>query len=246
MAELTEGKHDVIVERVTLRGVDGVAVEAIHARPEGMPTLGIALHPDIMGIRPLFDDICRRLASNGFAVCCPEPFTRAPADVRAQGDLPVRMGEVGRMDDARQLGDLDAAADYLVVHDDVARIGVMGFCMGGMYALKAAAGDRFDRAVSFYGMIRIPEAMRGPGGREPLETAADVCPTLAICAGLDALAPMDDVAALRAAWADRPDCEVVVYPEADHAFVHDPARPVHRDVDAADAWARALEFLTRD
>ena len=64
MAELAEGPHsDVVVERVTLRGVDGVEVEAIHARPEGMPGRGIALHPDIMGIRPLFDDLCRRLAT---------------------------------------------------------------------------------------------------------------------------------------------------------------------------------------
>jgi len=246
MGELTEGKEDVVLERVTLRGIDGIAVEAIHARPEGMPKLGIALHPDIMGIRPLFDDICRRLATNGFAVCCPEPFTRAPADVRVGTDVPVRMQQFGQMDDDVQLGDLDAAADYLVVHDDVARVTVMGFCMGGMQVLKAAAGDRFDRAVSFYGMVRPPEPMRGPKMRAPLDAAATVCPTLAIFGGIDGLAPSDDVEALRAAWADRPDCEIVVYPEADHAFVHDPARPVHRPDDAADAWARALEFLTRD
>jgi len=246
MSELTEGPEDVVVERVMLRGTDGVAVEAIHARPEGMPRMGIALHPDIMGIRPLFDDICRRLASNGFAVCCPEPFTRAPADVRTGSDVPARMAQFGRMDDDLQLGDLDAAADYVVVHDDVSRVAVVGFCMGGMQALKAAAGDRFDRAVSFYGMVRPPEPMRGPKVRDPLATAADVCPTLAIFGGIDGLVPPEDVADLRAAWADRPDCEIVVYPEADHGFVHDPARPVHRPDDAADAWARAIAFLTRD
>ena len=86
MAELREGNQDVLVERITLRGVDGVEVEAIHARPEGMPRSGIVLHPDIMGIRPLFDDLCRRLATHGFAVCAPEPFARAPADVRAAED----------------------------------------------------------------------------------------------------------------------------------------------------------------
>ena len=75
MAELAEGPHATEVERITVRGIDGVVVEAIHARPEGVPVCGIALHPDIMGVRPLFDDLCRRLASNGFAVCCPEPFT---------------------------------------------------------------------------------------------------------------------------------------------------------------------------
>jgi carboxymethylenebutenolidase len=244
MAELTEGKNAVIVERVVLRGVDDVSVEAIHARPEGMPRLGVVLHPDIMGIRPLFDDICRRLATNGFAVCCPEPFARAPADVRAGADIPQRMRQVGLMDDHQQLGDLEAAADYLVIHDDVNRVAVMGFCMGGMQALKAAAGDRFDRAVSFYGMIRPPEPMRGPKTREPLDTAADVCPTLAILGGIDELVPPADVEALRAAWADRPDCQIVVYPDAEHGFVHAPERPAHRPADAADAWTRVLAFLS--
>ena len=77
-------------------------VEAIHARPEGMPIAGIALHPDIMGIRPLFDDLCRRLATHGFAVCAPEPFTRAPADVRGGRRRPRPDGRLrGSMDDER-------------------------------------------------------------------------------------------------------------------------------------------------
>jgi carboxymethylenebutenolidase len=244
MAELAEGQHDTLVERVTLRGVDGVVVEAIHARPEGVPIGGIALHPDIMGIRPLFDDLCRRLATNGFAVCCPEPFTRAPADVRAADDPAVRMAYVPQLEDVEQLGDLEAAADYVVVHDDVARVAVMGFCMGGMYALKAAATERFDRAVAFYGMIRVPEGWQGPALSEPLATAGAACPTLAIFGSADTFTPPDDIEALRAAWSDRPDCEIVVYDGAEHGFVHAPERPAHRADDAADAWRRVLAFLT--
>ena len=243
MAELREGPFEAIVERVTLRGADDVAVEAIHARPEGMPVAGIALHPDIMGIRPLFDDLCHRLATHGFAVCAPEPFTRAAPEVRDGADLPARMAAVGQMDDEIQLGDLDAAADYVIVHDDVQRVAVMGFCLGGMQALKAAADHRYDRAVAFYGMVVPPEPMRGPKMRRPLDTAASVVPTLAVFGGIDALIPPADVEALRAAWADRPDCRIVVYSEADHGFLHDPARPTHRPDDAADAWARVLGFL---
>jgi carboxymethylenebutenolidase len=244
MAELAVGPHATEVERVTLRGVDGVAVEAIHARPEGVPVSGIALHPDIMGIRPLFDDLCRRLASNGFAVCCPEQFTRAPADVRASDDPAVRMAYVAQLDDEKQLGDLEAAADYVVVHDDVAQVAVMGFCMGGMYALKAAATERFDRAVAFYGMIRVPDDWRGGALAEPLERAVDACPTLAIFGSADSFTPLEDIEALRAAWAGRSDCEIVVYEEAEHGFVHAPERPAHRADDAADAWRRVLRFLT--
>jgi carboxymethylenebutenolidase len=37
---------------------------------------------------------------------------------------------------------------------------------------------------------------------------------------------------------------VVLYPEGEHGFVHDPERPIHRAADAADAWRRVLAFLT--
>lgn len=241
MTALVRGPYEADAGRVVLRGVDGQAVDAIHARPLGMPTRGIALHPDIMGLRPLFDDLCYRLATHGFAVCAPEPFARL--DGREELDAPARMGHVAELDDAVQMGDLERAADYLVVEDDVADVAVMGFCMGGMYALKSAATGRFDRAVDFYGMIRVPEGWQGPRLAEPLDTARDACATLAVFGTADPFTPAADIEALRAAWAGRTDCEIVVYDGAEHGFVHDPERPAHRGDDAADAWSRVLAFL---
>jgi carboxymethylenebutenolidase len=234
VAELAAGTLDVDVEHITIKGPDGTEVDAIHARPDGMPALGVVLHPDLMGLRPMFDDLCRRLATHGFAVCAPEPFARAPVDVRADTDPATRMAHVKHLDDDLQVGDLEAAADYLVVHDDVREVAVLGFCMGGMQALKAAASGRFDKAVSFYGMIRVPDDWVGPGIRQPLDDIADACPTLVIIGGADSFTPPADVEALRAAWAGRTDCEIVVYPEAEHGFVHAPERPAHRADDAAD------------
>ncbi len=244
MTALREGSVvDVEVERIIVRGTDGEAVPAIHARPEGMPRLGVVVHPDIGGLRPLFDDLARRLATHGLAVVCPEPFARAIASGVDLSDLDRRMAHVAELDDDTQIGDLEAAADYLVVHDDVSDVAVLGFCMGGMYALKAAASGRFDRAVAFYGMIRVPEGWRGPGLAEPLATAEQVCPTLAIFGGSDPFTPDADITALRDAWSRRDDCEAVVYAEGEHGFVHDPDRPSHRTEDAADAWRRVLTFL---
>jgi carboxymethylenebutenolidase len=244
MAELAPGTLEVDVEHIVLKGPDGASVDAIHARPDGMPISGIVLHPDIMGVRPLFDDLCRRLATHGFAVCCPEPFARAPVEVRGATDDPsARMAYARELDDELQIGDLEAAADYLVVHDDVSEVAVLGFCMGGMQALKAAASGRFDRAVAFYGMVVPPEGWVGPKTKVPLDTAGEVCPTLAIFGGRDDFTPSADIEALSAAWASRPDCEIVLYPEAEHGFVHAPERPAHRPDDAADAWTRVLAFL---
>ena len=244
MAALREGRFDEVeVDTIDLRGTDGEPVPAIHARPEGMPKRGLVLHPDIMGLRPLFEDLCRRLATHGIAVCAPEPFARFDVtDLDPMG----RMQLVASMEDELQIGDLERAADHLVVHDDVSDVAILGFCMGGMYALKAAATGRFDRAVAYYGMIRVPEGWRGEALAEPLATASSVCPTLAIFGDADPYTPAADIDALRAAWADRDDCEIVVYPEAEHGFVHDADRPAHRADDAADAWTRTLAFLGVD
>src|SRR5690606_33362423 len=121
---------------------------------------------------------------------------------------------------------------------------MIGFCMGGYLTLKLPAMvDGFERAVAFYGMVRTPDTWRGAGLPEPLGWAATTVPTLAVFGGADHWTPPDDIDALRAAWADRGDCEIVVYPDADHGFVHVPSRPAHRPDDAADAWRRCLAWL---
>ena len=147
------------------------------------------------------------------------------------------------LDDDTQLADLDAAANLLVVEDDVTRVGVLGFCMGGYYTFKAAATGRFDAAVAFYGMLRTPEGWRGPGHTDPIDLAPQMCPTLAIFGSNDPYTPPEDIAALREAWKDRADCEIVVIEGAEHGFVHDPDRPIHRADDAAALWQRAISWL---
>lgn len=215
--------------RITLPS--GTAAEL--ARPAtGEATAGLVVLPDIMGLRPLFDDLVHRLADdNGWVVCAPEPFA-------GHEDLPLdqRLGFVGRLTDERVLGDAVAAADATGFDD----VGVIGFCMGGMYTLKAAGTGRFRRAAAFYGMIRVPDQWQGPGHGEPLDAVQSpaACPTMAIIGTEDHWTPAADVDALEEAGA-----EVVRYPGADHGFVHDPSRPAHRPEDAADAWRRVTAFL---
>ena len=45
------------------------------AVPDTEPTRGLVLAPDIGGLRPLFEEMCARLAAeHAWAVCAPEPF----------------------------------------------------------------------------------------------------------------------------------------------------------------------------
>jgi carboxymethylenebutenolidase len=197
------------------------------------PAMGLVICPDIGGLRPLFDDLVGRLASeNGWTVIAVEPFPG-----RESMALQERLESgVASIADDRILGDLVAAAD----ETGCARVGMIGFCMGGMYALKAAGTGRFARVVAFYGMIRVPDAFRGPDHGEPLDAIRpNPSSVMAIIGGVDPWTPAEDVDALRAVGA-----EVVVYPDADHGFVHDATRPSHRADDAANAWQRAIAFLS--
>jgi carboxymethylenebutenolidase len=238
---LEEGPQKATVDHITL-DVEGTPVAAYHARPDGEALGGVVLVPDLLGLRPLFEDICRRLATHGLAVCAPETFARL---IPPGGSLAMeeRRARAGELHDDVVMEDLAEAADHLAAADNVGTVAVMGFCMGGAFTLKAAATGRFERAVSFYGLVRTPSEWAGSNLRDALDVAAGACPTLAIFGEVDPFVPPADVDALRHAWIGRGEHKVVVYPGADHAFAHDPDRPVHRPDEAADAWRRCLAFL---
>ncbi len=206
------------------------------ARPsDGSAAFGLVVIPDIGGLRPLFDDHVSRLsAEHGWPVAAVDPF---PGRSFPEGDMEARFRVMPEMDDGRLLEDLVAAAGLLGTE----RVGCIGFCMGGMYALKAAGSGAFHRVCAFYGQVTVPEAWRGPGQGEPLECLRRkpaATQVMAVIGGEDSYTPPADVAALRTAGVD-----VAFYPDAEHGFVHDPNRPAHRPADAADAWSRVISFL---
>ncbi|MGI9028685.1 MAG: dienelactone hydrolase family protein [Ilumatobacteraceae bacterium] len=206
---------------------------AIVNLPDGDVSMGLVIAPDIGGLRPLFQDLVDRLADDwSMAVCAVEPF---PGQDLPR-EIPPRMAAVGRLDDDAHLRDLLEGAE--ATGQD--RVGLIGFCMGGMYTLKAARADRFARLVAFYGMIKVPEDSRAPGQGEPLAHLAAGHPerVLAIIGEQDTYTPPADVEELEAAGVT-----VVRYPEAEHGFAHDADRPAHRAADADDAFTRAREWL---
>lgn len=194
---------------------------------------GLVVFPDIGGLRPLFDDHVARLAADtGWTVIAIEPFPGQELPT-----LEDRFAVMKDLSDERMLGDAVAAAD----ETGCDTVGVTGFCMGGMYTLKAAGTGRFHRAVAFYGMVHVPDDWRSDTTGDPLAmaTGPDACPVLALVGTADSYTPPDEVDELEAA----PNVTVVRYPDREHGFVHDPSRPAHDPDDAADAWRRALEFL---
>jgi dienelactone hydrolase len=210
--------------------------EASLAVPDGEVEMGLVVASDLWGLRPLFDEMVDRLAREwSMAVCAVEPFPGLDLPMEAE----PRMTAVAARHDDDHLRDLIEGAGATGAE----RVGLIGFCMGGMYVLKAARADRFSKLVSFYGMIRVPADWRSEGQGEPLDYLASARHpnrVLALIGEQDSYTPPEDVEALAATGVT-----VVLYPDAEHGFAHDPARPAHRPDDAADAFARAREWLTR-
>jgi carboxymethylenebutenolidase len=218
---------------MTITLPSGTPAEVVHPADGRASQQGLVIIPDIGGLRPLFVEHAQRIADErGWTVSV---FELWPG--REDLSLGQRLEQAGSLTDERVLGDARAAADACGVDP----AGITGFCMGGMFALKAAGTGRFHRAVSFYGMIRVPEAWQSPAQGEPLDALAspESCPALAVIGTADVWTPPADVAALEQAGVS-----VVRYEGADHGFAHDPDRPAHRPDDAADAWQRALDFLS--
>ena len=197
------------------------------------PKMGLVIAPDIFGLRPLFAELVSQLANEWqMAVIAVEPFPGK----ELSADVNERFAEMAKLDDNAHLRDLTEAADALLVD----RVGLIGFCMGGMYCFKAARSDRFAKISSFYGMIHVPEGWQSTTQGDPMEYLYAGFPerVLAIIGAQDPYTPPDQVTELFESGVT-----VCEYPHAVHGFAHDATRPAHRAEDAADAFARTQEWL---
>jgi len=134
------------------------------------------------------------------------------------------------------LGDLGAAMDHLRSMPEVgaAKIGSMGFCMGGGLSLQLAL-HRPDLAgaVMFYGS---PET-------DPTVLKNAACPVLGLFGGADQGIPREKVDAMEKGLKEAgKGAEVKTYPNAGHAFFNE-TRPSYSPEAAADAWKRVLSFF---
>ncbi len=203
--------------------------------------------PEAFGMHEHIKDITRRFAREGFLSITFEPYAREGGVLNLPDMESVRK-VIDSVRDGQVMGDLDALVAYAKQHPAVRaeRIGVTGFCRGGMYALLFAAYNRDVKAtVAWYGQVR-PAKTPGIRTAGPLDIVAEISsPVLGLYGEADLGIPAADVKEMEAALkAAGKTAEFVLYPGAPHAFFAD-YRPSYRPEAAKDAWGRCVAWFNK-
>lgn len=224
-------------------------VPIYEARPQTSGKYPVVLViPEIFGMHEHIRDVTRRFATKGFLGITFEPYAREGGVLHLPDIAAVRK-VADSVPDERVMADLDAIAAYAKKHPaaQVNRIGVTGFCRGGMYTLLFAAhSPEVKAAVAWYGQIR-PAVTPGVRTVGPLDVAARIkAPVLGLYGAEDLGIPVADVKAMEAALKTAgKTAEFVIYPGAPHAFFAD-YRPSYRAEAAGDAWNRCIAWFMKD
>ena len=230
---------------VTLETADG-PMEAFEVTPAGVtdaPAVIVAM--EAFGVNTHIREVCRRFAREGYVALAPDMYHRTGKMLTYAYDDPRRREPFAALTNAGIEADVNAALAHLARSPavDGARVGIVGFCVGGFMAFLAACRTEVATAVCFYGggIVNRREGLK----LEPLLAEADRIrvPILCLFGEKDASIPPAEVDAIRARLAMQPrEHAVHVYQGAEHGFFCDERASFKRDA-ADDAWRRTREWL---
>lgn len=227
-------------------GVGGFQVPIYEAHPAAPGKYPVVIViPEIWGMHEYIKDVVRRFAKRGFLAITFEPYARTGGVLQIE-DREALMKVVNAVPDAQVMADLTAIVAYVkkLPAARADRIGVTGFCRGGLYTLLfAAQSPDVKAAVPWYGQIK-PATTAGIRTVGPLDLAAKIkAPVLGLYGGADQGIPVSDVKEMESALkAAGKTAEFVIYSDAPHAF-HADYRPSYRENSAIDGWARCLTWF---
>ncbi|HJW04052.1 MAG TPA: dienelactone hydrolase family protein [Azospira sp.] len=221
------------------------SIPAYCAKPDkggNLPTILVV--SEIFGVHEYIQDICRRLAKLGYLTIAPELFLRQGDPAKVESIPQLMETIIAKVPDAQVLGDLDGCAAWAAKNGgDPKRLAITGFCWGGRITwLYCAHNPAVKAGVAWYG--RLVGNVSDLTPKHPLDVVPSLkAPVLGLYGGQDPGIPLDTVDKMRAALkAAGKASEIVVYPDAPHAF-HADYRPSYRPEAAADGWQRLQAWL---
>ena len=220
---------------VSLKAADGFSIPAYVAQPAGKPRGAIVVLQEIFGVNSHIRSVADRFAGEGYLAVAPATFERVKsgvdlgytdADIKAGSEL---KSAVTALPGAGVMQDIQAAIDH-GAQASGGKVGIVGFCYGGLLTWRAACLLKgLSAAVPYYGggVTSEEEIARQPQ-----------CPVMAHFGDQDAHIPMEGVEAFTKA---HPEVEVHVYP-ANHGFNCD-QRGSYDEAAATLARERTLAFF---
>lgn len=143
---------------LTVPALDGEgAIPAYCVRPKGMPRAAIIVIPEIFGVNAAIVSKCEDWAAEGYLALAPDLFWRfAPGvelDPDVEGEFKQAIDNMIQFSADDGVKDIEALARYIRRHENVAKVGVVGFCLGGRLAYMAATRTDVDASVGYYGVM---------------------------------------------------------------------------------------------
>ena len=235
-----------MAENIQISLPSGRVIDAVTAAPATAPSVhpGVVVIHEVFGDQPEMREVCEEFARRGYVAVMPSLYsTGGPRFICvARTMMEVSSGKPGRSLEA-----IAAAHEWLVSREDIdsERIGIIGFCMGGTFALAYVGGEHRGVSVA---AVNYGEA---PRQADALRSA---CPIVASYGRRD-LVTRGQAARLQAHLEQLGiDHDVKLYDDAGHSFMTNGKHPVGRliflpmrigyeSTAAADAWQRVYGFF---
>ncbi len=226
---------DIATTSVKFLG-DNATIDAFLARPLSPgPYPAVVIIHEWWGVNDHMKDIAQRFVREEFVALVPDLYTRMGNKVTKDAQEAAKLME--SLQSQQVLKDLNGATRYIKQQPfvDPEKVGVVGFCMGGTFALMMAAHNSDVKAsAAFYGQVPPIDSLKYL-----------VAPVLYIYGEQDGWITKAEVARLEQGLKQfgRPG-EVRRYPTAGHAFFNDTRPEAYKPAEAQDAWQRVLMFLS--
>jgi carboxymethylenebutenolidase len=240
----------MIEQTLDIATPDGATTTFIVHPERGGPFPVVLFYMDAPAIREELRDMARRLATAGYYVVLPNLYYRSGVlEIGPLTDPEVRkemFALMGTLTIPMIMSDTDAILAYVDTQPAASKgkIGAVGYCMSGQYAISAAARypDRIGAAASIYGVQLMTEAEDSPhlGARK---AKGEI---YIGCAEIDHYAPLEMVNALGPDLAaNNCNAEVELYPGVEHGFAF-PQRAAYNKDAAERHWERLYALFARN
>lgn len=226
---LQEVKSESVVY-ATVGGVEIAGHLTMPANATGAEPAVIMIH-EWWGLNENITNMADQLAAEGYVVLAVDLYAGKSATSPEDATKLMQAS----MKDKSPLEDNLKQAIAFLEGKGKSKIGVMGWCFGGMWTLNTAllAPDKVDAAVIYYGRVQS----------DTVALEALNMPILGIFAAEDKGIPLDSVKAFESALIDLgKNAEIIIYPDVDHAFAN-PSGNNYSETEAKDAWGRTLQFF---